>query len=167
MHGGCVDKCGTTVRHVRRGRVQRKKEDLMEKVKKAALSVLAALAIICLTVGFMFSLPAATAYADEPGSNVSTDADAGTGSGEGTGEGTGENTETDPAPDEGTTEGVATIGETSYATLQAAIDAATSGQTVTLIKDVTENIKTAADDVITLDLNGNTISSSTSKVIDN
>ena len=130
----------------------------MEKVKKAALSVLAALAIICLTVGFMFSLPAATAYADGTGSNVSTDTDTGTGSGEGTGEGTGENTETDPAPDEGTTEGVATIGETSYATLQAAIDAATSGQTVTLIKDVTENIKTAADDVITLDLNGNTIS---------
>lgn len=130
----------------------------MEKVKKAALSVLAALAIICLTVGFMFSLPTATAYADGTGSNVSTDTDTGTGSGEGTGEGTGENTETDPAPDEGTTEGVATIGETSYATLQAAIDAATSGQTVTLIKDVTENIKTATDDVITLDLNGNTIS---------
>lgn len=139
----------------------------MEKVKKAALSVLAALAIICLTVGFMFSLPAATAYADEPGSNVSTDADAGTGSGEGTGEGTGENTETDPAPEEGTTEGVATIGETSYATLQAAIDAATSGQTVTLIKDVTENIKTAADDVITLDLNGYTLTNASDHTIMN
>lgn len=155
MHGGCVDKCGTTVRHVRRGRVQRKKEDLMEKVKKAALSVLAALAIICLTVGFMFSLPTATAYADGTGSNVSTDTDTGTGSGEGTGEGTGENTETEPTEPTVTEE--AAIGETKYPTLQAAIEAAAEEATVTMLKDVTVAGSITITKPINFDLNGYTL----------
>lgn len=65
MHGGCVDKCGTTVRHVRRGRVQRKKEDLMEKVKKAALSVLAAVALVCLLAGLLLTFPMRSVSAAE------------------------------------------------------------------------------------------------------
>lgn len=52
---------------------------------------------------------------------------------------------------------VAQIGGTSYATLQAAIDAATSGQTVTLTANVNENIVIAADDNIVLDLGTYTI----------
>lgn len=127
----------------------------MEKVKKAALSVLAALAIICLTVGFMFSLPTATAYADGTGSNVSTDTDTGTGSGEGTDEGTGENTETEPTEPAVTEE--AAIGETKYATLQAAIDAAAEEATVTMLKDVTVAGSITITKPINFDLNGYTL----------
>ncbi|MDO5462398.1 MAG: hypothetical protein Q4F99_02790 [bacterium] len=55
---------------------------------------------------------------------------------------------------------VAQIGETKYASLQEAINAATEGQTVQLIADVvlTETVTVAADDEITLDLNGKTVS---------
>ena len=57
---------------------------------------------------------------------------------------------------------VASIGDTKYETLQAAVDAATNGQTVTLIADVdlTETL-IIKDKTITLDLNGKTISNST------
>lgn len=135
----------------------------MEKVKKAALSVLAALAIICLTVGFMFSLPAATAYADEPGSNVSTDTDTGTGSGEGTGEGSGEGTDegtggnTETEPTEPTVTEEAAIGETKYPTLQAAIEAAAEEATVTMLKDVTVAGSITITKPINFDLNGYTL----------
>lgn len=54
-----------------------------------------------------------------------------------------------------------TSGETVtyYTTLQAAIDAAQSGDTVTVLTDIelTEGVTVAADDQITLDLNGKTI----------
>lgn len=54
---------------------------------------------------------------------------------------------------------VATIGQTQYASLQAAIDAAASGATVTLMKDVTTNVINIPSTAnITLDLNGKTIS---------
>ena len=47
---------------------------------------------------------------------------------------------------------VAQIGETTYATLQAAINAATAGQTVKLVADVTEDITISASKNVTLDL---------------
>ena len=51
------------------------------------------------------------------------------------------------------------IGTTVYGELQAAIDAATEGQTVEIISNValTEGVTVATDDVIFIDLNGNTI----------
>ena len=62
---------------------------------------------------------------------------------------------------------VAKVGDTEYATLQEAIDAAGEGDTVTLLQDLTfeSNYNNAAlgifniksDDVITIDLNGKTI----------
>ncbi len=57
------------------------------------------------------------------------------------------------------TENVAWVNGTSYPTLQEAIDAATEGATITLLGDIalTEGVTVAADDVITLDLNGKTI----------
>ena len=56
---------------------------------------------------------------------------------------------------------VASIGDTKYETLQAAVDAATNGQTVTLIADVTENLIIAAEKNMILDLNGHTLSGGT------
>ena len=55
---------------------------------------------------------------------------------------------------------VAQIGDIKYSSLQAAIDDATAGQTVTVINDVElENTVTvAAGKVVTLDLNGKTVS---------
>ena len=57
------------------------------------------------------------------------------------------------------TKAVAQIGEKGYATLQAAIDAAQAGQTVTVLDDIelTATINVSADKTITLDLNGKTI----------
>lgn len=57
------------------------------------------------------------------------------------------------------TENVAWVNGTSYPTLQEAIDAATEGATITLLGDIalTEGVTVAADDVITLELNGKTI----------
>ena len=54
---------------------------------------------------------------------------------------------------------VAQIGETKYTSLQAAIDEATVGQTVKVIRDInlTQTVIIAADKVVTLDLNGKTI----------
>ncbi len=53
---------------------------------------------------------------------------------------------------------VAQIDGTKYATIQNAVNAATAGQTVTLLKNVAESgIKVASDDVIVLDLGGFTL----------
>lgn len=50
---------------------------------------------------------------------------------------------------------VAKTGNSYYTTLADAIDAATSGQTVTLLNDATESVVIASGKEITLDLNGN------------
>ena len=47
---------------------------------------------------------------------------------------------------------VAKVGDAEYATLQAAIDAATAGQTVKLVANTAEDIKISAGKDITLDL---------------
>ena len=52
---------------------------------------------------------------------------------------------------------VAQIGSTTYTTLQAAITAATAGQTVTLMVDDTEDISTSNANAFTLDLNAKTL----------
>lgn len=52
---------------------------------------------------------------------------------------------------------VASIEDTPYFTLQAAIDAVTAGQTVKMLSDVSENI-VVADKKFTLDMNGYTLS---------
>ena len=48
----------------------------------------------------------------------------------------------------------AAIGQTHFDTVQEAIDAAASGETVTLLRDTAENVTVAADDTLTLDLDG-------------
>ena len=60
------------------------------------------------------------------------------------------------------TNDVAQIGSTGYATLQAAVNAANDGDTVKLLDnvDLTETL-IIKDKIITLDLNGKTISNST------
>ncbi|MFQ9975000.1 MAG: hypothetical protein ACLRVN_01285 [Butyricicoccus sp.] len=64
-----------------------------------------------------------------------------------------------------TSEYVAEINGTGYATLQAAIDAAKAGDTITLLKDITvdgedkDTSRTVIDKPITLDLNDKTIKS--------
>ena len=63
--------------------------------------------------------------------------------------------------DEGS-DSVAQIGETKYATLQEAVNAAKSGATVTLIHDTTENV-TISTRGVTLDLNGFTLNGGTEK----
>ena len=62
---------------------------------------------------------------------------------------------------------VAKIGDVEYASIQAAIDAAEAGDTVILLNDVelTEGIIVAADKVVTLDLNGKTISRNTEAAV--
>lgn len=52
---------------------------------------------------------------------------------------------------------VAMIGDAGYTSLQAAINAAETGETVTLLSDVKGNITVAQDKQITLDLNGKKI----------
>ena len=56
---------------------------------------------------------------------------------------------------------VAQIGDNGYVTLAAAIAAAKDGETVKLLKDVTENVEIAAGKELTLDLNGKTLSGGT------
>lgn len=56
---------------------------------------------------------------------------------------------------------VASIGTAKYITLAAAIAAANNGETVTLLKDVTENVEIAKEKNLTLDLNGKTLSGGT------
>ena len=60
-----------------------------------------------------------------------------------------------------TVKAVASVGGKQYSSLQAAIDAATAGETVTLLKDVTENVEIAKEKNLTLDLNGKTLSGGT------
>ena len=59
----------------------------------------------------------------------------------------------------------AKVGSKYYLSLQAAIDAATEGQTVTIVSDLTltEGVTVAADDVIFIDLNGKTVSMETAE----
>ena len=56
----------------------------------------------------------------------------------------------------------AKVGDTEYTTLQAAIDAAKSGETVTLLADTRENV-TISTPYVTLDLNGHTLNGGTEK----
>ena len=60
-----------------------------------------------------------------------------------------------------TVEAVASVGTAKYITLAAAIAAAKDGETVTLLKDVTENVEIAKEKNLTLDLNGKTLSGGT------
>ena len=60
-----------------------------------------------------------------------------------------------------TVEAVASVGSKQYGSLQAAINAATAGQTVTLLANVTENVEIAKEKNLTLDLNGKTLSGGT------
>lgn len=55
----------------------------------------------------------------------------------------------------------AKVGETSYLKLQDALDAATAGSTVTLLKDVTGGVVIDDADNLTIDLNGKTLDSGT------
>ena len=61
----------------------------------------------------------------------------------------------------GVASGVAYVAGKGFDTLQAAIDAAQDGETVTLLADVTENITIAENKKITLDLNGHTLNGGT------
>ena len=56
---------------------------------------------------------------------------------------------------------VAQVGENKYETLAAAIAAANAGDTVMLLKDVTENVEIAKEKNLTLDLNGKTLNGGT------
>ena len=60
---------------------------------------------------------------------------------------------------------VAKIGEQGYATLQAAVGAATAGQTIVLVADTAEDITVASGKDITIDLNGKTVKNVTSDTI--
>ena len=60
-----------------------------------------------------------------------------------------------------TVEVVASVGSKQYGSLQAAIDAATAGQTVILLTNVNENVEIAKEKNLTLDLNGKTLSGGT------
>ncbi|MBQ9814660.1 MAG: InlB B-repeat-containing protein, partial [Lachnospiraceae bacterium] len=55
------------------------------------------------------------------------------------------------------TQAVAKIGDTFYQTLAAAIEAAQSGETIELLKDVTENVTFPAGKEVTLDLAGHSV----------
>ena len=59
------------------------------------------------------------------------------------------------------TEYAARVGSTGYDTLQEAINNASSGATVTLLKNVQENVTIASDDNIILELNGYTLDGGT------
>lgn len=82
-----------------------------------------------------------------------------------TGDGTfeGQVTGNDATVDESVTEAVAKIGDTPYESVQEAINAATEGQTVQLVANVTESITVDKNDSITLDLNGNTLTNENNK----
>ena len=61
----------------------------------------------------------------------------------------------------------ASIGETKYDTLQAAVDAAKEEDTITLTADVTENITIPENAELTIDLNGNKITNDGDHTITN
>ena len=65
--------------------------------------------------------------------------------------------------DESTNGNAAKIGETEYETLTAAVAAVKDGETVTMLKDVTESVEIAADKNIILDLNGKTLTNTDGK----
>ena len=52
---------------------------------------------------------------------------------------------------------VASIGDAKYSTVADALAAAKAGDKITLLKDVTENIKIASDKKVTFDLNGHSL----------
>ena len=60
-----------------------------------------------------------------------------------------------------TEKAVASVGSKQYSSLQAAIDAATAGETVKLLKNATENVEIAKEKNLTLDLNGCTLNGGT------
>ena len=60
-----------------------------------------------------------------------------------------------------TEKAVASVGGKQYSSLQAAIDAATAGETVKLLKNATENVEIAKEKNLTLDLNGCTLNGGT------
>ena len=68
---------------------------------------------------------------------------------------------------DGETAAVAKVGETTYSTLQAAIAAATAGETTTveLLANTTEDITISAGNPVTLKLNGRTLTNSNSDTI--
>ena len=65
--------------------------------------------------------------------------------------------------DESVSGKAAKIGETEYETLTAAVAAVKDGETVTMLKDVTESVEIAADKNIILDLNGKTLTNTDGK----
>ncbi len=65
--------------------------------------------------------------------------------------------------DESTSGNAAKIGETEYETLTAAVAAVKDGETVTMLKNVTESVEIAADKNITIDLNGKTLTNTDGK----
>ena len=68
---------------------------------------------------------------------------------------------------DGETAAVAKIGETTYPTLQEAINAATDGETITvkLLANITEDITIPMRKMVTLNLNGNTLTNNSSDTI--
>ena len=64
------------------------------------------------------------------------------------------------------TDAEAVIGTTYYTTLEAAVEAATSGQTVTLLKDVVKTDLIKIENTITLDLNGKTVTANCKKAFE-
>lgn len=61
---------------------------------------------------------------------------------------------------------VAKIGDNLYTSLQAAISAASDGQTVTLLKNTTESVVIPANKTVNFDLNGNKLTAPTDKRYD-
>ena len=140
----------------------------LKKLGKRGLALLVAL-LMCVTM-LPVSTLAVEGYEEVlPGTVESTEGIPGQdgNSGEGVIPGEGENhdegeTPSQPeeggeeAPGEGETQYVASIGETGYETLQAAITAAENNAVVVLQKDVAETV-TFRDKAVALDLNGYTV----------
>ena len=124
-------------------------------------------ASLLLSLVMMLSLLPTTVYATgaDDVATYSVDDTSALADTEGTGEpgSTGEDKDGSEAGNEGETSVtyVAQVGETQYATLEAAIDAATAGQTVTLLANVNENVEIAKEKNLTLDLNGFTLNGGT------
>lgn len=59
--------------------------------------------------------------------------------------------------DESTSGKAAKIGETEYATLTEAVDAANANDTIKILSDITESVEIENGKTITLDLNGKTL----------
>lgn len=76
-------------------------------------------------------------------------------------DGEGEGGTTPPA----STTVVAKIGEQGYATLQAAVEAATTGQTIVLVADTTEDITVVSGKDITIDLSGKKVTNASADTI--